>query len=39
MHYLGTHQVLQKVYQSYAQITAPMEKLLKKDVTFFWNGD
>ena len=25
--------------KSYAQITAPMEKLLKKDVTFCWNDD
>eukprot|EP00253_Pinus_taeda_P028773 PITA_28773 len=27
----------QKFIKSYAQITAPMEKLLKRDVTFCWN--
>jgi len=26
-----------KFIKSYAQITAPMEKLLKKDATFCWN--
>jgi len=28
-----------KFIKSYAQITVPMEKLLKKDVTFHWNDD
>lgn len=28
-----------KFIKGYAQITAPMEKLLKKDVTFCWNKD
>ena len=28
-----------KFIKSYAQITAPMEKLLKKDVTYCWNDD
>ena len=28
-----------KFIKGYAQITAPMEKLLKKDVTFYWNDD
>jgi len=27
------------ITNGYAQITAPMEKLLKKDVTFYWNED
>ena len=28
-----------KFIKGYAQITALMEKLLKKDVTFYWNED
>jgi len=28
-----------KFIKSYAQITALMEKLLKKDITFCWNDD
>jgi len=28
-----------KFIKSYAQITAPMEKLLKKDFTFYWNEE
>ena len=28
-----------KFIKSYAQITAPMEELFKKDVTFCWNDD
>ncbi len=28
-----------KFIKSYAQITVPMEKLLKRDVTFCWNDD
>jgi len=37
--YPGIYEILQKVYQVYAQIAAPMEKLLKKDITFCWNED
>ena len=28
-----------KLVNSYAQIIAPMEKMLKRDVTFCWNND
>ena len=28
-----------KFIKSYAQITMPMEKLLKKDATYYWNDD
>ena len=36
---LGHAGYYRKFIKSYAQITAPMEKLLKKDVTYFWNDD
>eukprot|EP00253_Pinus_taeda_P003898 PITA_03898 len=36
---LGYTGYYRKFIKSYAQITAPMEKLLKKDVTFCWNND
>ena len=28
-----------KFIQGYAQITTPMEKLLKKDISFFWEAE
>lgn len=34
---LGHTGYYKKFIKSYAQITTPMEKLLKKDVTFCWN--
>ena len=36
---LGHTRYYRKFIKGYAQITAPMEKLLKKDVTFYWNKD
>jgi len=36
---LGNIGCYRKFIKSYAQITAPMEKLLKKDATFFWNDE
>ncbi len=36
---LGHIGYYRKFIKGYAQITAPMEKLLKKDVTFCWNED
>lgn len=36
---LGHNGYYKKFFKSYAQITVSMEKLLKKDVTFFWNDD
>ena len=36
---LGHTGYYKKFIKSYAQITASMEKLLKKEVTFFWNDD
>lgn len=36
---LGHTGYYQKFIESYAQITVPMEKLLKKDTTYFWNDD
>jgi len=36
---LGHTGYYRKFIKGYAQITTPMEKLLKKDVTFFWNKD
>jgi hypothetical protein len=36
---LGHTGYYRKFIKSYAQITAPMEKLLKKDVTYCWNDD
>ena len=39
VHYSRTHKILRKFIKGYAQITMPMEKLLKKDVTFYWNDD
>eukprot|EP00253_Pinus_taeda_P028372 PITA_28372 len=36
---LGHTSYYRKFIKSYAQITAPMEKLLKKDTTYCWNDD
>lgn len=36
---LGHTGYYRKFIKIYAQITASMEKLLKKDVTFWWNND
>jgi len=36
---LGHNGYYRKFIKGYAQITTPMEKLLKKDVTFYWNED
>ena len=36
---LGHTSYYRKFIKSYAQITAPIEKLLKKDVTYCWNDD
>jgi len=36
---LGHTGYYRKFIKGYAQVTAPMEKLLKKDVTFYWNED
>ena len=36
---LGHTGYYRKFVKSYAQITAPMEKLLKKDATYCWNDD
>ena len=36
---MGNIGYYRKFIKSYAQITTPMEKLLKKDVTFCWNDD
>ena len=36
---LGHIGYYRKSIKGYAQITAPMEKLLKKDVTFLWNEE
>ena len=36
---LGNTGYYRKFIKGYAQITVPMEKLLKKDVTFCWNED
>lgn len=36
---LGHRGYYRKFIKSYAQITVLMEKLLKKDVTFYWNDD
>lgn len=36
---LGHTRYYRKFIKGYAQITVPMEKLLKKDVTFYWNKD
>jgi len=34
--HMGYHR---KFIKAYAQITAPMEKLLKKNVTFYWDEE
>ena len=39
MHYIGTHWILKKVIKGYAQITTPMEYLLKKDSKFQWTEE
>eukprot|EP00253_Pinus_taeda_P008527 PITA_08527 len=39
MHDVGHIGYYRKFIKSYAQITAPMEKLLKKDATFYWNEE
>lgn len=36
---LGHTGYYKKFIKGYAHITTPMEKLLKKDVTFYWNED
>ena len=36
---LGHTGYYMKFIKGYTQITAPMEKLLKKEVTFCWNED
>ena len=36
---LGHKGYYRKFIKGYAQITAPMEKLLKKDVSFCWNDN
>ena len=36
---LGHTNYYKKFIKGYAQITAPMEKLLKKDIQFQWNED
>ena len=36
---LGHTGYYRKFIKGYAQITTPMEKLLKKDVTFLWNEE
>jgi len=36
---VGHTRYYRKFIKSYAQITAPMEKLLKKDATFYWNDE
>jgi len=36
---LGHTGYYRKFMKTYAQIIAPMEKLLKKDVMFFWDED
>ena len=36
---MGHTSYYRKFIKSYAQITAPMEKLLKKDVTFCWDEE
>eukprot|EP00253_Pinus_taeda_P011078 PITA_11078 len=36
---LGHTRYYRKFIQPYAQITAPMDKLLKKDATFYWNEE
>eukprot|EP00253_Pinus_taeda_P031910 PITA_31910 len=36
---LGHTRYYRKFIKCYAQITMPMEKLLKKDLTFYWNDD
>ena len=36
---LGHMGYYRKFIKSYAQITAPTKKLLKKDVTFYWNNE
>ena len=36
---LGYMGYYRKLIKGYAQITTLMDKLLKKDVTFCWNGD
>jgi hypothetical protein len=39
VHYAGTYWILQKFIKGYAQITTPMEKLLKKDCQFQWTEE
>jgi len=36
---MGHTRYYRKFIKSYAQITATMEKLLKKDVNFYWNEE
>lgn len=36
---LGHTGYYKKFIKNYAQITVPMEEILKKDVTYFWNDD
>jgi len=36
---LGHMGYYKKIIKAYAQITAPMEKLLKKDATFYWDEE
>ena len=36
---MGHTRYYKKFKKSYAQITAPMEKLLEKDLTYCWNDD
>ena len=36
---LGHTRYYQNFIKSYAKITAPMEKLLKKDAIFFWSEE
>lgn len=36
---LGHTRYYRKFIKAYAQITMPMEKLLKKDATFYWDEE
>lgn len=36
---LGHKEYYRKFIKAYAQITAPMEKMLKKDATFYWDQE
>jgi hypothetical protein len=37
--YIGTYRVLQNFIRGYEQITATMEKFLKKDTKYQWNDE